>query len=234
MNIIITGAGQGIGLELAKAFTEDPGNVIIALSRKIDKLQTLAEQKNKGKLIFSELIPFSFDLVKGDYRELSAFAGLYFNQADILINNAGLLVNKPFQDILPEEFDAVFDTNVKAVFRMVQTFLPAFHKGSHIVNISSMGAVQGSRKFPGLSVYSASKGAVTTLTECLAEELKGKGIIVNGLALGSVQTEMLTLAFPGLKAPITAASMASYIKDFAVSGRNYYNGKVLNVALTTP
>ena len=103
-----------------------------------------------------------------------------------------------------------------------------------MVNISSMGGVQGSAKFPGLAAYSSSKGALITLTELLAEEFKQTGPSFNVLALGAVQTEMLEEAFPGYKAPLTATQMAQYIIDFSLTGNTFYNGKVLEVSSSTP
>ena len=93
--------------------------------------------------------------------------------------------------------------------------------GSHIVNISSMGGFQGSSKYRGLSVYSASKAALSCLSECLAGELNESGISVNCLALGSVQTEMFENAFPGFKAPVGPKEMAEFISYFAVNGNKY-------------
>jgi NAD(P)-dependent dehydrogenase (short-subunit alcohol dehydrogenase family) len=72
------------------------------------------------------------------------------------------------------------------------------------------------------------------LTECLAEELNGKNIFVNCLALGSVQTEMLSAAFPGYKAPLKAQEMAEFVCQFALTGHRYFNGKILPVSSTTP
>jgi NAD(P)-dependent dehydrogenase (short-subunit alcohol dehydrogenase family) len=105
-------------------------------------------------------------------------------------------------------------------------------KGSHILNISSMGGFQGSVKFPGLSYYSASKAALACLSECLALEFDELGIKVNCLALGSVQTEMLEEAFPGYKAPIDAKKIGEFIADFAINGNKFINGKIIPVALT--
>lgn len=107
-------------------------------------------------------------------------------------------------------------------------------EGGHIVNISSMGGFQGSVKFPGLSAYSASKGALAILTECLAEELKDKNIKVNCLALGSSQTEMFEAAFPGMQAGTLAFEMGRYVADFALNGSKYFNGKIIPVSNTTP
>jgi len=112
--------------------------------------------------------------------------------------------------------------------------LPYFSENSHIVNIGSMGGYQGSAKFKGLSLYSSSKGALAILTECLAEELKDRKIFVNCLALGSAQTEMLSQAFPGYQAPLTAREMAEFIVDFSARGHRWFNGKVLPVSLSTP
>jgi len=97
-----------------------------------------------------------------------------------------------------------------------------------------MGGFQGSAKFNGLSVYSASKGALAILTECMAEELKENGIKVNCLALGAVQTEMLSEAFPSYEAPLKPSEMAEFIVDFAINGSKYFNGKIIPVTLSNP
>lgn len=128
----------------------------------------------------------------------------------------------------------VYDVNVFGVAQLIQCVLPFMTSGSHVVNVSSMGGVQGSAKFAGLSAYSSSKGAIITLNELLAEEYKDKGIAFNTLALGAVQTEMLEEAFPGYKAPVSASQMATYIKEFSLSGNQFYNGKVLPVSASTP
>lgn len=224
MNIVVTGAGKGIGLELAKVFVENEHNTV-AISRNISNLE---------KINSKFLIPVSFDLISDDYNKLSSIINSNLSSVDILINNAGLLINKPFQDLTDDDFDNVFNTNVKAAFKLTQLLFPFFNKESHIVNISSIGGVQGSSKFPGLSLYSASKGAISILTECLAEELKESKISVNALALGAVQTEMLAEAFPEYKAPLSATDMAKYIYDFALTGNKYYNGKILPVSISTP
>jgi NAD(P)-dependent dehydrogenase (short-subunit alcohol dehydrogenase family) len=128
----------------------------------------------------------------------------------------------------------VYKVNVFAVAELTRQLLPFFSKGSHVVNISSIGAVQGSVKFPGLAAYSSSKGALLTLTELLAEEYKEQQIAFNALALGAVQTEMLAEAFPGYKASVSANEMADYIYNFALNGHKYCNGKILQVSSTTP
>jgi NAD(P)-dependent dehydrogenase (short-subunit alcohol dehydrogenase family) len=224
MNIIITGAGKGIGFALVENFLKK-GHAIIAISRKIGRLKNITNEK---------LLPVSFDLNNADYTPLISLIRETFPRTDILINNAGLLINKSFEKMTDEDFDLTFDTNVKAAFRLSRDLLPLMNDPSHIVNISSMGGFQGSMKFPGLSLYSAAKGALAILTESMALELKEQGIAVNALALGAVQTEMLSAAFPGYKAPLHPEEMATFIADFALTGYRYFNGKILPVSMSTP
>ena len=167
-------------------------------------------------------------------RKLSDFLEKEFSSIDILINNAGLLINKPFTDLTTTDFIASYQVNVFGPAALIRTVLPFMKKTGHVVNISSMGGIQGSVKFPGLSAYSSSKGAILTLTELLAEEYKETGPAFNALALGSVQTEMLEEAFPGLKAAVSAEEMAAYIMEFAINGNKYFNGKILQVSNSTP
>src|SRR5690606_15046603 len=125
-------------------------------------------------------------------------------------------------------------TNVFGVVELIKLVLPIMEKDGHIVNISSMGGVQGSVKFPGLSAYSSSKASLIALTELLAEEYKETGPSFNVLALGPVQTEMLEEAFPGYEAPLQPDEMAKYIVDFSLTGKKYFNGKLLRVSSSTP
>jgi NAD(P)-dependent dehydrogenase (short-subunit alcohol dehydrogenase family) len=85
-----------------------------------------------------------------------------------------------------------------------------------------------------LAAYSSAKGALSILTECMAEEFKDQNISVNCLALGAVQTQMLETAFPGIQAPVDADTMGMYLANFALNGHLVYNGKVLPVSLSTP
>src|SRR5690606_28340948 len=114
---------------------------------------------------------------------------------NMLINNAGYLINKPFVETSMADFTALLQSNLLGHVSMIQHMIPLIPSGGHIVNIGSMGGFQGSAKFPGLAAYSASKSALHTLTECLAMELAEKEIKINCLALGSAQTEMLDQAF---------------------------------------
>ncbi|RZL18842.1 MAG: SDR family oxidoreductase, partial [Pedobacter sp.] len=153
---------------------------------------------------------------------------------DILINNAGTLINKPFLETSAADMWQMLESNVMGHFNMIQHVVPLMNAGGHIVNIGSMGGFQGSVKFPGLAAYSSSKSALHTLTECLAQELVETGIKINCLALGSAQTEMLEQAFPGYQSPVMAFEMGKYVADFAKTGHRFFNGKTLPVAVSTP
>lgn len=234
MNIIVTGASRGIGYEIVRSFAAEKGHNILAIAR---NRKALNELKKKCRVdgLPSKVYVLAYDLGQPDMKEsLMPRLGAYFSQVDILINNAGSLVNKPFLELTNEDFDHLFNINVRSVFTLSQMVIPMMVKGSHILNISSMGGFQGAVKFPGLALYSASKGAITILTESMAEEFREKGIAVNCLALGAVQTDMMEEAFPGFTADIDPSSMGSFIRNFAEFGQQFMNGKVVPVARSTP
>jgi len=224
-NVIITGTSRGIGFELAQLFAKNNYQVL-ALSRNTNPLKNLK---------LENITAISVDLSEEiDLKKVTDFVCKNWKQVDILINNAGILINKPFENLTSIDFLEVYKVNVFAVAELTRVLIPYLKKGSHVVNISSIGGVQGSMKFPGLAAYSSSKGALLTLTEVLAEEYKEQQISFNALALGAVQTEMLEEAFPGYKASVSADEMADYIYNFALTGNKYYNGKILQVSSTTP
>lgn len=234
MNIVITGASSGVGFEAALDLIIKEEHSIVALARSEDKLAKLFEIA-KGLNPNCNLYPACFDISHDDYEnDLIPFVQDKLGRVDILINNAGQLVNKPFMELTQIDFAEMLQSNFLGHIKITQALIPLMTSGSHIVNIGSMGGFQGSLKFPGLSAYSASKAALHALTECLAAELKDREIKVNCLALGSAQTEMLEKAFPGFESPVAAFEMGAYIAHFAVNGHKFYNGKVLPVAMDTP
>lgn len=224
-NVIITGTSRGIGFELAQIFAKK-GYQVLALSRNSEPLENLT---------IKNITTLSIDLSKeNELKKITNFVTSNWKTVDILINNAGKLINKPFEKLTTSDFLESYQVNVFSVAELTRQLIPFLKKGSHVVNISSIGGVQGSMKFPGLAAYSSSKGALITLTELLAEEYKEQQIAFNVLALGAVQTEMLEEAFPGYKAPVSAIEMADYIFNFALTGNKFYNGKILQVSSTTP
>jgi 3-oxoacyl-[acyl-carrier protein] reductase len=227
MNVIITGASRGIGFEVVQQFLNE-NHTVFCLTRNLAPLNAINHSNLKlhsTDLSSAESIDDAISFVKNETSHI-----------DVIIHNAGSLVNKPFESITYDELEKVYKVNVFAPYYLTQQLVPLLGKKtkSHIVNISSMGGFQGSAKFAGLSAYSSSKAAIAGLTECLAEEFKEKNISVNCLAIGAVQTEMLAEAFPGYQAPLSPKQMAEYIFEFAAKGHRYYNGKILPVSSSTP
>lgn len=223
-NIIITGTSRGIGYELALQFAKE-GHNVLALSRNIPSEFSIIENITSLSVDLSD---------ETDLEKVSSFLSDKWKNVDAIVHNAGVLILKPFAETSVSDFEKIYKINVFAIASLTQIALPFLQKGSHVVTISSMGGIQGSTKFAGLSAYSSSKGAVITLSELLAEEFKEQGVSFNVLALGSVNTEMLQEAFPGYEAPLSPQQMANYIFNFTLTGNQFYNGKVLQVSSSTP
>jgi len=231
--VLITGASKGIGFELAKEF-----------ARKNHALYLLARDSKKLKILKAEIkkinpsLPcytLSFDLSKlNNIKNLISNIKNRFGTIDIIVHNGGTLVKKNFIKMKKEDLINSFTVNYFSPFLITQKVIPILSKKAHVVFISSVGGLNGTVKFPGLSSYSPSKGALITLAECLAEEFKMTNFRFNCLALGAVQTDMLKKAFPGYKAPLSAKKAASFIFDFSMNGGEFFNGKVLPVSTTTP
>jgi 3-oxoacyl-[acyl-carrier protein] reductase len=226
MTIVITGASRGIGKELINFFLEKD-------------LQVIAVTSNPDKIKIThprlKLLAADFSNIQAVFKAAQQIKE-HTKEVTVLINNAATLVSKAFMDITTGDFENTYRVNVEAPFFLTQQLIDCMGitKPAHIVNISSMGGFMGSAKFAGLSAYSSSKGALSILTECLAEELKDKNIRANCLCLGAVNTEMLKQAFPGYEAPLNPIQMADYIGNFALTAHNYLNGKVIPVSLSTP
>lgn len=234
MNIIVTGASTGIGFEVVKALSGQQEHHIIAIARdhkKLEALRILCEKEHGQRIEI-----YAGDISKATFAaDFTDFLRSQGKQVNILLNNAGQLINKPFSETSREDFIYLYNVNVFGVAELTRKLLPFFDRQmAHVVNIGSMGGFQGSAKFPGLSLYSSTKAALANLTECLAEEYKEEGIRFNCLCLGSVQTAMLSQAFPGFKAPLGAGEMAGFIVDFCLRGGLFFNGKVLPVSISTP
>lgn len=224
-NVVITGASKGIGYATALAFVKG-GHRVLAIARNAKLLRKLQQEAAplSGNIYIKEcdITCFEPDLPEG------------FEKIDILILNAGKLINKAFAEISAEELRQVYEVNVFAPFRMVQKLLPDFSPEAHIINIGSVGGVNGTQKFPGLSAYSSSKAAASCLSECWQAEFAETDLAFNSLALGSVQTEMLNEAFPGYQAASTPQVMARYIFNFALEAPCVMKGKTVLVSSSNP
>jgi len=222
--IVILGASQGIGAALVEVFAKDPSNKVIALARQVELMKDLFKQEN--------VFAYKLDLIENVHEQIDQLK--LPNSIDILINNAGLLINKPFETITHQDFHNSYQVNVIGIMEATQALLPLLKDGAHIVNISSMGGFQGSLKFAGLTAYSTAKAALCAFTEMFAEEYKATNIHMNCLCLGAVQTEMLAQAFPGYEAPTSPEQMANFIANFAEHSGQLLNGKIIPVSASNP
>jgi short-subunit dehydrogenase len=231
MNIIVNGGTRGIGKEIVILLAKEKSNKVLVTGRN----EKILKQLSSGA-IHKNITVLRIDLSKFDSQQKSFLkrVSAVMKNVDILINTAGSLVVKDFLGFSNESAREMMETNFFGPASVIRALRPLMKKGAHIVNISSMGGYQGSSKYKGLSYYSASKAAISCLSECLAEEFSGSGISVNCLAIGAVQTEMFEEAFPGKKAPVSAIQMAEFVVDFAQNGNRFFNGKVLPVAISNP
>ncbi len=232
-NFVVTGASRGIGLATV-TYLLTHGHRVFALSRsplpaELSNLDATKSPSGVEKLHW--LSSRANDMASSVQSIKDALDGEILHG---VVHNAGVLLNKHFSATTEEDWQEQFEVNVFMVFRWTRALESLLDAGSHIVHISSMGGVQGTSKFPGLSLYSAAKGAISVFTESLSTEWVHRGISVNALALGAVQTEMLQEAFPGMQAPVEPDEMGAFIGDFCLKGHRLFNGKVLQVAMQNP
>tara|TARA_Y100000996_G_scaffold139289_1_gene106263 strand:+ start:571 stop:1242 length:672 start_codon:yes stop_codon:yes gene_type:complete len=220
--IVVTGTSSGIGHQICIQAAKMNFHVI-SVSRNIEPLKDI-----------SGIESFAIDITnKNSVDEFIANLKSKKIKIDILINNAGYLVSELFGDTTYDSFKKTFDVNVFGLAEITRSLIPIINSDGHVINISSIGGVNGSKKFPGLSAYSSSKAAVIALTEVLAEEYQN-GPSFNVLALGAVQTKMLKEAFPDYNADTKPEEMAKYILDFAINGNKLFNGKLISVSNSNP
>jgi short-subunit dehydrogenase len=229
MNIIVNGGTRGIGKEVVITLAKEINNQILVTGRDEYSLKSLSSISDNVHTLQVDLL--TFDTQTESFRKAVL---KHLKRVDILINMAGLMVTKEFMNIENKVARDIMEINFFGPASVIRAVKPMMPKGSHIVNISSMGGYQGSIKYRGLSYYSASKAALACLSECLATEFSESCISVNCLALGSVQTAMFEEAFPGYKAPVGAEEMAGFISDFSVKGHKFINGKIIPVAINNP
>ncbi len=226
--ILVTGASRGIGYQTALSLSRK-GHTVIATARSHESLLQLSKQAENGSIH-----PVPADLTNTDHIQKLTEKVKMLGELDGVVNIAGALHKQAFMEMDISVFEKLMDVNVYGTIRLIQSVKPQLKEGSHIVNIASMSGYQGSLKFPGLSAYGTAKAAVIGLSEGLSAEFAEDGIAVNCLAIGAVQTEMFEEAFPGFEAPVSPQQIGSYIGEFICTGHQFYNGKVLPVALSDP
>ena len=220
--IVVTGTSSGIGHQICIQAAKMNFHVI-SVSRNIEPLKDIGGIES-----------FAIDITNKDsVDEFISNLESKKIKIDILINNAGYLVSELFGDTTYDSFKKTFDVNVFGIAEITRSLIPIINSDGHVINISSIGGVNGSKKFPGLSAYSSSKAAVIALTEVLAEEHQN-GPSFNVLALGAVQTKMLKEAFPDYNVDTKPEEMAKYILDFAINGNKLFNGKLISVSNSNP
>lgn len=232
--VFITGVGSGIGYQVALAFLKNNYHVIGTL-RKPDQQQLL---QFAAKELPGQLSIINVDLSQSDYLETIAtnLKTLQVSKIKALINVAGILNTNPIQKVTSQNIATTMHLNFEVPVMLSQLLMPHLKSQgqANILNITSMSGFQDSVRFPGLSIYGASKAALGSFTQSLSVELSEHNIHVNALAIGSVNTKMLQQAFPDFKSQTSAQSMGTYIYTFATSGYQVYNGKILPVAITNP
>ena len=215
--ILVSGSSSGIGLAICEE-AKKMGHSVIGISRNINSQAT-------------ELGIRSYSVDVTNQNQINELVNNLTSEnitIDILINNAGLLIKDKFRDTTDDTFKKVYDVNIFGLANLTRALLPIINTDGQVINISSIGGVNTSKKFPGLSAYASSKGALITLTEVLAEEYRSRPRF-NCLALGSVKTKMLAEAFPGYEAKIMPDEMAKQILDFAFDQNNTRNGEIITL-----
>jgi 3-oxoacyl-[acyl-carrier protein] reductase len=192
---VITGGGGGIGRATAQALAKE--GVKIALCGG-NNIENLTKTSDIVKECGAEAFVLPGDLIEYDFLNncLEKIAN-HFGQIDILINNAGMALNAPFEQTTQNDFDKIFSINVKAPFVLCQKVLPFLRKSSHavIINISS---VVGHKGYINQAAYAASKHAVLGFSKALANEVYTQNIRVHTICPGGVYTDMVKVARPDL------------------------------------
>jgi NAD(P)-dependent dehydrogenase (short-subunit alcohol dehydrogenase family) len=192
---LITGADSGIGRAVAIAFAREGADVLCSyLNEDDDAAETARLVSEAGRRCLT---------VRGDIGDRSHCSALVsrcvdeLGRIDVLVNNAAYQMSyESFLEIPPEEIDFVFRTNIIAMFHLCQLAVPRMEPGSAIVNTTSIQAAQPS---PQLLHYAATKGAISTFTKGLAQEVAERGIRVNGVAPGPIWTPLVVMSFPAEK-----------------------------------
>lgn len=189
---VVTGAGRGLGHGIAHALA-GAGSDLTVVSRSMHELQRISQEiitETKQKIL-----PLSLDLTKeGEIERLVSTVLEEFGRVDILVNNAGTTVRKPFLEVTQKEFDDVVHLNLRAVFFLTQAVVKEMMKQEKgkIINIASLGSQIGLRN---ISVYTATKGGIASLTRTLALELARYNINVNAIAPGYYRTQLTEALF---------------------------------------
>jgi 3-oxoacyl-[acyl-carrier protein] reductase len=183
---LITGGSRGIGAAIAKRLAADGANVAITYTKGADAAASVVKaiERAGGKALAILADAADADAVKAAVEKTVAT----FGRLDVLVNNAGTAIPKPFEETTVEEMDRVLNINVRGVFVATQAALKHMKSGGRIIMIGS--AVGERVLVPGLVPYSATKGAVKIFTQALSREVGSRGITVNNVQPGPIDTEL--------------------------------------------
>jgi 3-oxoacyl-[acyl-carrier protein] reductase len=183
---LVTGSSRGIGAAIAKRLAADGATVAITYAKDTEAASAVVKaiESGGGKAIAIQADATNVEAVKNAVERVVAT----FGQLDILVNNAGTAIPKPFEETTLEEINRVIDINVRGVFVTTQAALKHMKSGSRIIMIGS--AVGERVAAPGLVPYAGTKGAVKMFTQALAREIGSKGITVNNVQPGPIDTDL--------------------------------------------
>jgi 3-oxoacyl-[acyl-carrier protein] reductase len=183
---LVTGGSRGIGAAIAKRLATDGASVAITYTRGADAAASVIDEIEKagGKAIAIQADATDVKAVEGAVeKNVATFGGL-----DVLVNNAGTAIPKPFEETSLEEIDSMFNINVRGVMVATQAALKHLKSGGRIITV---GSCVGERILtPGLVAYSATKGAVKMFTQGLSREVGKRGITVNNVQPGPIDTDL--------------------------------------------
>ncbi len=183
---LVTGGSRGIGAAIAKRLAADGAKVAITYSKGADAAASVVQEieRDGGKAIAIQADATDADASRAAVEKTVAT----FGRLDVLVNNAGTAIPKTFEETTLEEMDRVLDINIRGVFLATQAALKHMKSGSRIISIGS--SVGEHVVVPGLVAYSATKGAVKIFTQALSRELGSRGITVNNVQPGPIDTEL--------------------------------------------
>jgi 3-oxoacyl-[acyl-carrier protein] reductase len=210
---LITGGSRGIGAAIAKRLAADGANVAITYTKGTDAAASVVQEIERagGKAMAIQADATDANAVKAAVEETVATYG----RLDVLVNNAGTAVPKPFEEATLEELDRVLDINLRGLFVATQAALKHLREGGRIIMI---GSAVGERVLtPGLVPYAATKGAVKIFTQGLAREVGSRGITVNNVQPGPIDTD-LNPAMGDWAVPqkaVTALNRYGHVDDIA-------------------
>ena len=183
---LVTGGSRGIGAAIAKRLAADGASVAITYAKDAGAASAVlkAIERDGGRAIAIQADAANVEAIKDAVEKVFAT----FGRLDVLVNNAGTAIPKKFEETTLEEMDRVIDINVRGVFVTTQAALKHMNDGGRIIMIGS--AVGERVQVPGLVPYSATKGAVKIFTQALSRELGDRGITVNNVQPGPIDTDL--------------------------------------------